>query len=99
MLVPPKWANTHLLPPLIDNKWGEPKMTPCLAALVKRVAELHDAGLRVCHCTEEFTLWQIRPLGHREKIAYECPRLADPSRDHAASKISISFTAAADMIF
>jgi hypothetical protein len=56
MHAPPQWMNKHLLPPLIDNKRGEPKMTPRLAALVKRVAELHDAGLRACHYTEEFTL-------------------------------------------
>jgi hypothetical protein len=42
---PPQWSNKHLLPPHIDDKRGEPKMTPCLAALVKRVAELHDTGL------------------------------------------------------
>jgi hypothetical protein len=30
-------------------------MTPRLAALVKRVAELCEAGLKVCHCVEEFT--------------------------------------------
>jgi hypothetical protein len=46
----------HLLPPLIDDKRGEPKMTPCLAALVKWVAEAHDSGLRACHCAVEFTL-------------------------------------------
>jgi hypothetical protein len=27
------------------------------------------------------------PLGHREKPAYECPRLADPSRYPAEGKI------------
>jgi hypothetical protein len=31
-------------------------MTPRLAALVKRVAELHVAGLKAYHCTKEFTL-------------------------------------------
>jgi hypothetical protein len=50
--VPPQWANKHLLPPLIDNKRGEPKMTLRLAALVKRVGELPDAGLRACHYVE-----------------------------------------------
>jgi hypothetical protein len=45
-----------MLPLLIDNKRGEPEMTPRLAALVKRVAELCDAGLEACHCAEEFTL-------------------------------------------
>jgi hypothetical protein len=55
-------------------------------ALVKRVAELKDASLRACHCVEEFTLRWIRPLGHREKLAYECPRLADPSHEPATGK-------------
>jgi hypothetical protein len=82
-----QWANKHLLPLLIDKKWGETKMTPRLAALVGQVVELCDSDLRVCHCTEEFTLQQIRPLSHREKLAYECPRLADPSYEPAASKI------------
>jgi hypothetical protein len=87
MHVEPQWVNKHLLSPLIKNKRGEPKMTPCLAALVKRVAELHDVGLRACHWIEEFTLQQIHPLGHQEKLAYECPWLADPSREPATGKI------------
>jgi hypothetical protein len=44
------------VPPFIKDKRGEPPMTPCLVALVKRVAELHEAGLKAYHCTEEFTL-------------------------------------------
>jgi hypothetical protein len=67
--------NIHMLPLLIDNKRGEPEMTPRLAALVQWVAELHNADLQTCHCTEEFTLRQIHPVGHRDKLAYECPRL------------------------
>jgi hypothetical protein len=62
MHVKPQWANMQLYPPLVDKKQGEPKMTPCLAALVKQVAELRTAGLRACHYVEEFTLWWIRPL-------------------------------------
>jgi hypothetical protein len=31
-------------------------------------------------------------------MAYECPRLADPSRDLTDSKISVSFIAIADLI-
>jgi hypothetical protein len=62
-------------------------MTPRLAALVKRVAELCDFSLRVRRCAEEFTLRQIYPLGHREKLVYECPWLADPSCEPAAGKI------------
>jgi hypothetical protein len=62
-------------------------MTPCLAALVRQVAKLHDSGLRARHCAEEFTLRWIHPFDHREKQAYECPRLADPSREPADGKI------------
>jgi hypothetical protein len=39
------WVNKHLLPPLIDDKRKEPKMTPRLTSLVKRVAKLCDIGL------------------------------------------------------
>jgi hypothetical protein len=62
-------------------------MTPHLVALVKRVAELCDIGLRVCHCVEEFTLQHIRPLDRWEKLAYDCPWLADASREPAAGKM------------
>jgi hypothetical protein len=61
-------------------------MTLCLVTLVKRVAELHTADLRVCHCVEEFTLRRICPLGRWEKLAYDYPRLADLSREPAAGK-------------
>jgi hypothetical protein len=61
-------------------------MTPRLAALGKQVAELHNYGLQACHYAEEFTLRWICPLGHQEKMAYECPRLADPSHEPAAGK-------------
>jgi hypothetical protein len=56
-------------------------MTDRLAALVRRVAELRQAGLEACHCTEEFYLRRIHPLGRRKTLAFESPRLADPSRD------------------
>jgi hypothetical protein len=82
----PQWVNKHLLPPLIDKKRGEPKMTPRLAALVKWVAKFRDFGLQACHFAEEFTLWWNHPLGHREKLAYEWPRLADLSREPTAGK-------------
>jgi hypothetical protein len=87
MHVLPQWANKHLLPPLIDEKQGEPKMTPRLAALVRWVAELRNSSLQARHCAEEFMLRWIRPLDRREKLAYECPWLADPSRESAAGKI------------
>jgi hypothetical protein len=48
--------------------------------------------------TKEFTLWSICPLGHREKLAYEWPRLANPSCDPADSEILISFTATAALM-
>jgi hypothetical protein len=69
----PQWTNRQLYSPLVDKKRGEPKMTPRMAALVKRVVELCAVGLRACHCTEEFTLRRIHPLGHRDKLAYDCP--------------------------
>jgi hypothetical protein len=56
MHVQPQWVNRHLLRLMIDDKRGELKMTPCLATLVKRVAEHSDSSLRPCHCAEEFTL-------------------------------------------
>jgi hypothetical protein len=90
MHIAPQWANRHLLPSLIDKKWGEPKMTPCLTALIKQVAELRDGDLRACHYVEEFTLRWILPLGRREKLAYECPRLVDPHHELDVGKISNS---------
>jgi hypothetical protein len=84
MHVQPQWLNRHLLPPLIDKKWGESMMIVRLFALVKRVAELRDSGLWARHCAREFTLRQIFPLGHREKLTYECPRLPDPSHEPVA---------------
>jgi hypothetical protein len=60
---------------------------PLLTSLIKRVAKLCKAGLKTYHCAEEFTLRQIRPLGHREKLAFECPWLADPSREPTDGKI------------
>jgi hypothetical protein len=56
-------------------------MTDHLATLVRRVAEPRQAGLEACHCAEEFYLQRIRPLGRRKTLAFESPRLADPSRD------------------
>jgi hypothetical protein len=81
--------NKLLLPPFVKDKWGEPPMTLCLAALVKRVAELREAGLKACHYIKEFTLWWIRPLGRREKLAFECPWLADPTHEPTDGKMFI----------
>jgi hypothetical protein len=47
MHVQPQWANRHLLLPQIENKRGEPKMTPRLAALVKWVTELRCSAAPV----------------------------------------------------
>jgi hypothetical protein len=99
MHVQPQWANMYLLLLLIDKKRGEPKMTPRLVALVKQVTELHESGLRACHYAEEFTLWRIRPLGRREKLSYECPRLADPSREPIVDRILTLLLVADGMLF
>jgi hypothetical protein len=56
MHIQPQWVNKLLFPQFIKDKWGEPAMMPRLAALIKRVAELHEAGLKACHYAEEFTL-------------------------------------------
>jgi hypothetical protein len=99
MHVLPQWSNKHLLPPHIDDKQGEPEMTPLLATLVKWVIELCSTSLRACHCAEEFNLQRIFPLGHREKLAYERPQLVDSSRYPADSKILISFITATGLLF
>jgi hypothetical protein len=59
----PPWVNKLLFPPAIKNKRSEPLMTNRLAALTKRVTELCQAGLEVCHCVKEFNLQRIHPLG------------------------------------
>jgi hypothetical protein len=79
--------NKHLLPPLNDDKWKDPELTLPLKALVKRVTELHEAGLKVCHCADGFTLQWIHPLDRHEKLAFEYPRLVDPTHDPPTSKI------------
>jgi hypothetical protein len=40
------------------------------------------------------SLQWIHPLGHQEKLAYECPQFADPTHEPAAGKFLISFIAA-----
>jgi hypothetical protein len=77
----PQWLNKHLLLMLVENKRKEPEITPRLEALVKWVIELRRAELEACHCTEEFTLQRICPLGHWEKFAFECSQLTDPNSD------------------
>jgi hypothetical protein len=94
MHVEPLWVNKLLFPPTIKDQRKEPPMTDRLAALVRRVAELRQAGLEACHCAEEFYLRWIHPLGRRKTLAFESPRLADPSRDPLPGNILIfSFNA------
>jgi hypothetical protein len=53
-LVP--WGNRLLFPLIIKDKRNEPPMNNCLSVLVKCMAELHEARLRLWHCIEEFHL-------------------------------------------
>jgi hypothetical protein len=53
---PMTWGNMLLFPPIIKDKQNEPQMNDRLTALVKRVAELCEAGLKACHYVEEFHL-------------------------------------------
>jgi hypothetical protein len=71
-------VNKLLFPLTIKNNRSEPPVTDRLATLTKRVAELDQAGLEVCHCVKEFYLRWIHPLGRQKKLAFECPRMADP---------------------
>jgi hypothetical protein len=74
-------------------------MMPCLQVMINRVAELHQAGLRACHCAEEFTLRRILPLGRQEKLAYECSWFANPNREPVDGKILTSFATNIELIF
>ena len=89
MHVEPPWVNKLLFPPAIKDQWKELSMTDRLAALGRHVAELRQAGLEACHCIEEFYLRRIRHLGRRKTLAFESPRLADPSRDPLPNNIFI----------
>jgi hypothetical protein len=94
MHVEPPWVNKLLFPPAIKDQRKEPPMTDRLAALVRRITELRQAGLEACHCAEEFYLRRICPLDRRKTLAFESPRLADPSRDPLPGNIFIfSFNA------
>jgi hypothetical protein len=59
MHVEPPWVNKLLFPPAIKDQRKEPPMIDRLAALVRRVAELRQAGLEACHYAEEFYLRRI----------------------------------------
>jgi hypothetical protein len=87
MHVQPQWVNMLLFPPFVKDERGEPPMMLRLDALVKRVAEVHEARLKACHCTKEFTLRWIHPLGHREKLAFDCLWLTDSNREPTDDKI------------
>jgi hypothetical protein len=69
----PQWSNKHILPPLIRDKWKNPKETTCLKVLIKRVIELRWARLETCPYAEEFILRWIRPLNYQERLAFGCP--------------------------
>jgi hypothetical protein len=56
MHVQSPWVNKLLFSPAIKNKRMEPPMIDHLAALIKHVVELLQAGLEACHCVEEFHL-------------------------------------------
>jgi hypothetical protein len=84
----PQWPNKYPLPSLVDDKRKALEMTPCLKALVNCVIELHKASPEAYHYAEEFILWWIRLLGQRERMAFECPRFANPSRNPSSSKNS-----------
>jgi hypothetical protein len=90
MHVEPPWVNKLLFPPAIKDQRKEPPMTDRLAALVRHITELRQARLEACHCVEEFYLRWIRPLGRWKILAFESPRLADPSHDPLSGKIFIS---------
>jgi hypothetical protein len=53
---PAPWGNRLMFRPIIKDKWNEPLMNDYLTALVKHVAKLREARLKVCHCVEEFHL-------------------------------------------
>jgi hypothetical protein len=61
MHVEPLWVNKLLFPPAIKDQRKEPSMTDRLAALVRHVAELRQAGLEACHYAKEFYLRRIHP--------------------------------------
>jgi hypothetical protein len=56
MHVQPSWENKLLFPPVIKAQQIGPPMNVRLAALVKRVTKLCQAGLKECQCVEEFHL-------------------------------------------
>jgi hypothetical protein len=56
MHVQPSWENKLLFPPIVKAQRTKLSMNARLAALVKRVAELHRAVLKACHFVEEFHL-------------------------------------------
>jgi hypothetical protein len=56
MHVQPSWENKLMFPLVVKAQRIEPLLNACLSALVKGIAELHRAGLKACHCVEEFHL-------------------------------------------
>jgi hypothetical protein len=70
----------------MKDKRNEPPMNNCLTTLIKHVTELREVGLKPYHYIEEFHLWRIHPLDSREKLAFECLRLFDPSHEPTEGK-------------
>jgi hypothetical protein len=60
-----------------------------LAALTKRIAELRQYGLEVCHCVKELYVRQICPLDRRKILAFEYPRMADSCRESSEGCLSV----------
>jgi hypothetical protein len=81
-----QWPNKHLLSSWVDDKRKVSKMSSYLQALVDHVIEHRKAGLEACYYVEEFHLWRICPLDWKERPAYECLWLGDPTRNPLASK-------------
>jgi hypothetical protein len=75
------------VPPVRQRQSGQATMMSRLAALVKRVAGLHGVRLKACDCAEEFTIQGNCLLNRHEKLDFECPWLADPSREPVDGKM------------
>jgi hypothetical protein len=54
MHVQSSWENKLMFPPVVKAQRKESLMNTQLAALVKRVSELCEVGLKACHCIEKF---------------------------------------------
>jgi hypothetical protein len=93
MHIQPPWVNKLLFSPVVKNKRKESLMTDCLAALVKHVAELCQAGLEVCHYIEEFHFLTDSPPWSSKDPSIRMPvdRMADPSHDPLEGNIFVLY--------